>query len=102
MLSIAQDLLEFYPRDDCSYLNRIVVRAGVFIATNAHVAILGSCDLHDGHYNKDLKPLPPIENYPSEKVFEYFSKISTLNGIRAAVSGQCKGSLFVIAGVVNR
>lgn len=140
MLSIAQDLLEFYPREDRPYLNRIVVSAGVFIATNAHVAILGSCDLVDGHYNKDLKPLPEIEDYPVDKIFEYFSKIDRMqlgvaptpmpdnhikigdvlvqlgywslfkagysdlkhgpcNGIRAAVSGHCNGSLFIIAGV---
>lgn len=78
MLTIAQKLIKWFPREDRPYLNRLVVRAGVLLATNAHVTVMLSSDLSDGDYDIDLNPLPIYADYPLEKLFDYFSNISDM------------------------
>lgn len=78
MLTIAQKLIKWFPREDRPYLNRLVVRAGVLLATNAHVTVMLSSDLSNGDYDMDLNPLPIYAEYPLEKLYSYFSNIPTM------------------------
>lgn len=78
MMSVAQKLIKLFPREDRPYLNRLVVRSGVLLATNAHVTIMSSSDLPDGDYDFELSPIEVYAEFPSEQLYSYFSNLMSM------------------------